>query len=291
MDTTQRKWVGLNVRYLILGLIVWWVLMAAAYFITTFRIDHVKNSLRDSGIKIIKELSNHVRVPLLERDAQSIRALLVDAVKKANLIYASVTDHQNEIIAFAGGEQLLPLTNDAAQSIEEITFWEGGIAKHHKIASFTSGITYSGTKIGEIYVVLPVTGVEKIRNQFKSAAIFSFLVFLLFIFVLRFRSIVAIPVKLITYFRHRPQTDTNPPPSRVTCPLCGTQKPFSSWIFNPSQPEGILGIKASTPGPKAGGPVHSKGIDLSELAKMEDFLWIKRRVILRCAEIIQKLTA
>lgn len=291
MDTTRRRWVRLSTRHLLLGLIVWWALMAVAYFITTLRIDHVKNSLQDSGIKIIQELSNHVRVPLLERDTQAIRAILVDASKKANVVYGSVADHQNEIVAFAGGEQFLPFKNEAARKIEEITFWEGGIANPNKIVSFASDITYSGTKIGEIYLVLPATQVGKIRNQFNNAAIFSCLIFLFFIVILRFRSIVAIPVKLTTYFQRRPQSDPIPQPSVVTCPLCGTQKPFRPEIFNHTHPEGILGIKVSTPGLKAGVAVHSKAIDLSELAKREDYLWIKRQVILRCAEIIQKLTA
>jgi hypothetical protein len=137
--------------------------MTVAYFITTLRIDHLKNSLQDSGFQIIQELSNHVRVPLLERDAQAIRALLVDAAKKANVVYASVADHKNEIIAFAGGEQKLPVTKETARKIEQITFWEGSIENHSKIVSFASDITYSGTKIGEIYLALPTTKAEKIR--------------------------------------------------------------------------------------------------------------------------------
>lgn len=291
MGTTQRDGVRIRTRHLIWAIIFWWLLMIVAYFITTLRIDHLKNSLQDSGLQIIQELSNHVRIPLLERDAQAIRALLVDAGKKANVVYASVADHKNEIIAFAGGEQKLPVTKESARKFEQITFWEGNIANHSKIVSFASDIAYSGTKIGEIYLALPTTKAEKIRNQFKYLAIFSFLVFLFFIFLMRLRSIVAIPVKLQNYFRRGHQADTNPQPSLVTCPLCGTQKPFSSEVFNHSHHEGILSIKASQSDPKTGRPADSKGIDLSELAKRGDFFSIKRRVILRCAEIIQKLTA
>ena len=290
MGKTQRKWVRINTRHLIWGIIAWWVLMAVAYFITTLRIEHLEYSLQDSGFNIIQELSNHVRVPLLERDAQAIRTLLVDAAKKAHVVYASVADHQNEIIAFAGGQQILPVADDAERKIVRITFWEGGIANHNQIVSFASDVNYSGTKIGEIYLALPAAEAEKIRNQFKNIAIYSILVLLLFIFLLRFRSIVAFPVKLRTYFRPSPRVDSKPETSLVTCAMCGTQKRFYSEIFNHSHPDGIMRKKASTRGSKAGWPADSKGINLAELAKREDLLWVKRQVILRCAEIIQKLT-
>ena len=291
MGTTQRDGVRIKTRHLVLGISAWWVLMAVAYFITTFRIDQFKNNLQDSGIKIVQELSNHVRVPLLERDAQAIRTLLVDAAKKANVVYASVADHQNEIIAFLGGEQARPATDKAIRKIDQIMFWEGGTANHNKIVSFASEITYSGTKIGEIYIALPAAGAELIRNQFRNIAIYSVLILLLFIFFVRFRSIVTFPLNLKTYFQRSPQINTKPEPSLFNCPMCGAQERLYSEVFNPSQPERMIGKKASKPGSKAGWPANSKGIDLTELANREDFLWIKRQVILRCAEIIQKLTA
>jgi hypothetical protein len=265
--------------------------MAVAYFITTLRIEYVKNSLQDSGIKIIQELSNHVRVPLLERDAQAIRTLLVDATKRENVVYASVADHQNEIIAFLGGEQARPAGDKATRKIDQIMFWEGGIANHNKIVSFASEIAFSGTKIGEIYIALPAVGVELIRNQFRNLAIFSVLILLLLIFFVRFRSIITFPLNLKTYFRRSPQINTKPEPSLINCPMCGAQKRLYSEVFNPSQPERMIGKKVSKTGSKAGWPANSEGIDLTELANREDLLWVKRQVILRCAEIIQKLTA
>ena len=58
MGTIQREGVRIKTRHLVLAIIGWWVLMAVAYFITTLRIDQFKNSLQDSGIKIVQELSN-----------------------------------------------------------------------------------------------------------------------------------------------------------------------------------------------------------------------------------------
>ena len=58
MGTIQREGVRIKTRHLVLAISGWWVLMAVAYFITTLRIDQFKNSLQDSGIKIVQELSN-----------------------------------------------------------------------------------------------------------------------------------------------------------------------------------------------------------------------------------------
>lgn len=291
MGTTQRDGGRIKIRHLVWAIVAWWVLMAVAYFIMTFRIDRFQSSLQDSGIKIVQELSNHVREPLLERDAQAIRALLVDAAERVKVVYASVSDHQNEIIAFLGGEQARPAADGATRKISEIRLWEGGLANHNKILNFTSEIIYSGTKIGEIYLALPAGGAEVIRNQFTSIAIYSVLILLLFILFVRFRSIVTFPLKLKTYYQRSPQTKTNPEPSLFDCPMCGAQERLYAEVFNPSQPERMIAKKASKPGSKAIWPVNSKGPDLTELANREDLLGIRRQVILRCAEIIQKLTA
>jgi hypothetical protein len=252
MGTIQREGARIKTRHLVLVISGWWVLMTVVYFITTLRIDQFKNSLQDSGIKIVQEISNHVRVPLLERDAQAIRTLLVDAAKKANVAYASVADHQNEIIAFLGGEQSRPAADKAARKIDRIIFWEGGLASHNKILSFASEVTYSETKIGEIYIALPAAGADLIRNQFRNIAIYSVLILLLFIFFVCFRSIVTFPLNLITYFRRRPQITTKPEPSLINCPMCGAQKRLYAEVFNPSQPEKMIGKKASKLGSRAG---------------------------------------
>jgi len=237
MDTTLRDGLRIKNRHLVWVIIAWWALMVFGYFITTFRVDRFKSSLQDSGIKIVQELSNHVREPLLERDAQAIRTLLVNAAKSVNVIYASVTDHQNEIIAFLSGEQTHPPADEATRKIGQVIFWESGIANHKKIISFASEVTFSGTKIGEIYIALPTAETELIRNQFRNIAIYSVLILLLFIIYARFRGIVTFLLKLKMYFQRRPQTKIKPEPSLINCPVCGAQQRLYSEVYHPSQAE------------------------------------------------------
>ena len=244
MDTILRDEVRIKIRHLVWVVIAWWALMVFGYFITTFRVDRFKSSLQDSGIKIVQELSNHVREPLLERDAQAIRTLLVNAAKSMNVIYASVTDHQNEIIAFLSGEQTRPPEDEATRKSGQVIFWEGGIENYKKIINFASEITFSGTKIGDIYIALPTGETELIRNQFGNIAFYSALILLLFIIYARFRGIVTFLLKLKMYFHRSPQTKLKLEPSLINCPMCGTQQRLYSEVYHPSQAEKKIEKKA-----------------------------------------------
>ena len=130
-----------------------------------------------------------------------------------------------------------------------------------------------------------------IRNQFIIVAGLSFLFLLLFIVVLGLRKINVSPWLLKEFFWRRRRTARNLEKYIVTCPLCGTKNPVNSDVFNFSNPYEKSIAKISNPAKNAEPQADLKGIDLSEIAKREDLNWIKRQVILRCAEIIQKLTA
>jgi hypothetical protein len=272
-------------------LIVWLVAIGIAYAITTIRLDRIGDRTRESGIEITNEFSKRVRLPLLEADVQTVYALLLDAAKRSEVIYASVVDHRKEVLAFAGSRHLLPDMPETAGFIENVSIWEGEFEKYPRILNFASEVTYSGTKIGEILVGLSATEALRIRNQFIIVAVVSGLILLSLIVILRFRNIGYIPWRFGDFNRKKPITLPNSGKPRVTCPLCGTQKPLFKRVFNPSDLDRLLIIEASEPEPGSGKPADSRGLNLSQLAKREDFSWIKRQVIMRCTEIIRKLAA
>jgi hypothetical protein len=96
-------------------------------------------------------------------------------------------------------------------------------------------------------------------------------------------------VKLKDFKRTNLVMASIPEKPRVTCPLCGTQKPLSNRVFSRPKLDRLLIIEASKYEPGDGEPADSKGINLSQLAERKDLSWIKRRVISRCTEIIRKL--
>jgi hypothetical protein len=291
MVPAKQSGTGLSTRHSVLTLIVWLVAMVIAYAITTIRIDRLRDRIRQSGIEITTQLSEGVSLPLLAEDVQAIHTLLLDAAKRSGVIYASVIDHQERVLAFAGAENFLPDMPGAARSIDKVWMWEGRFENYAKILHVASEINYSGTKIGEILVGLSVTEASRIRNQFIIVAVVSGLILSSLIVILRFRSLGFTQWRFRDLNRVNPATPPNLEKSRVTCPLCGTQKPFFDKVFNPSNLDRLLIIEASEHESGSGKPPASKGLNLSQLAKREDLSWMRRQVILRCTEIIRKLAA
>jgi hypothetical protein len=78
--------------------------------------------------------------------------------------------------------------------------------------------------------------------------------------------------------------------SGITCPLCGTQNAPSDTLFSQSNIDKFLAIGDPKQEINAGDIADSSKNNPPKLAKTEDFSWIRRQIILRCTEIIKKLT-
>jgi len=282
----------MRLRHLIISLIVWAVVVCTAYVITSVRIDHAKSKIRDSGIETIQELSKLVSLPLLDSNAQTIHAMLLYAAKETHMVHASVLDHQNEIVAFTGAEEVMPATNPDEHSGEDVSFWEGELPDHKKIFSFASDVIYSGTTIGRIRVALSAEEPVRIRNQFLIVAVLACVIVLLLILSFRYYpGIWVTPVRLMRPFRRVHVSDLALESSVVRCPLCGAQNSFSTELFKRSNFGRLLIIRPSSNKSGAGADADLKSMRLSDLAKRDDLSWFKRQIVLRCAEIIKKLAA
>lgn len=289
MNSIQRFGNRLNTRYLILGLVIWWLAMLIAYSIFTLRVNHFKGKLRQSGVKIVNEFSSQVSLPLLEKNSLSISKLLTDAANRTDVIYASVVDHRNKVVAFTGTGHLMPDMTEAARSVDKVSMWEGGFASHARILNFVSDVTYAGTKIGEIFIGLSTPETFQIRKQFIFIAVSSCLILLFLVAVFRYQTIRTFVVKYLNFNRSNAAMNTTLNGSLINCPLCGTQQPFSSKLFNQSSLDKFLAIGDSKHELHPGDIADSKRVDSQKLQKKEDLSWIRRQIILRCTEIIKKL--
>jgi hypothetical protein len=277
-------------RHLIISLVVWAVVLCIAYIITSVRTNHARARIKDSGTETIQELSKLVSLPLLDSNAQTINAMLVYAARETPMVHASVLDHQNEIVTLTGAEDVMPASNPDEHSGNDISFWEGEVPDHKKIFGFASDVTYSGTTIGRIQIVLPAQELVTIKNQFLIVAVLACVILLLFILSFRYYpGIWATPVRLTHVYRPDTVSDPALESSVVVCPLCGARNSFSTKLFKRSNFGRLLIIRASSN--KSGSDVDAdlKGMRLSDLAKRDDLSWLKRQLVLRCAEIIKKL--
>jgi hypothetical protein len=183
----------------------------------------------------------------------------------------------------------MPDMTEAARSVDKVSMWEGGFASHARILNFVSDVTYAGTKIGEIFIGLSTPETFQTRKQFIFIATSSCLILLFLVAVFRYQTIKAFMMKYLNFNRSNAAMNTTLNGSLISCPLCGTQKPFSSKLFNQSSIDKFLAIGDSKLESNPGDIADSKRIDSQELQKKEDLSWIRRQIILRCTEIINKL--
>ena len=291
MDIIQRIGANSNNRYLIFGLIAWWLAMFIGYAIVSFRIDRIEKKIGKAGIEIAREFSVLVSLPLLEKKGQALHSLLTNAAKKNNLVYASVVDHQNRVVAFTGTGRLMPDSSEAVRSVEQVSIWEGGFTSPAKILNFAADVTYAGTKIGALTVGLSATDTAGVKSRYALIAVSSCLFLLLLFVVIRFPEIRTFVVKYRDRNRLNSVSDEILNRSRFHCPLCGTQKPFTENLLKQTNHDKIFSIGHVKGNPGVEDPAGSTKIDLHELSKFEDLSWLRRGIILRCTEIIKKIAA
>ena len=290
MNSIQRFGNHLNTRYLIFGLVAWWLAMLIVYSVISLRINHRKDKLRQSGVEITNEFSKRVSLPLLEKNSQSIHALLTDAANKTDVIYASVVDHRNKVVAFTGTGHLMPDLTEGASSIEKVSIWEGGFASHARILNFVSDITYGGTKIGEIFIGLSTPESFQTQRTFAIIAVSSSLILLFLIVLLRYQSIRTFLGKSLNVNYSNTAMDSMAGRSGIICPLCGTQNVSSDTLFSQSNLDKFLVMGNSKNSAYDGNIDGASKNNPQKHAKTEGFSWMRRQIILRCTEIIKKLT-
>ncbi len=290
MDSIRQISDRLNWRYVILGVIIWWLAMLIVYSIVSLRVNHLKDSLKDAGIELTNEFANLVSLPLLEKDSQSIHKLLTEAARRPGVFYASVVDHRNKVVAFTGTGHLMPDMTTTTRSTEKVSVQEGGFTSLAKIINFVSDITYGGTKIGEIFIGLSAPDAIQTRKIFGIIAIISGLLLIGIVVLFRYPSIKSSLTKVLPSSVSSPEIETGTTENSIVCPLCGSHKRLSAAVFKISNIDPILtsesktttaNISAAEDNPEKIEPHRENPVDLSGL---------RRRIIIRCTEIIKKLT-
>ena len=291
MNLFQQFGNRLNTRYLILGLVIWWLVMLLVYSIFTLRVNRLKSNLIESGVDLTLEFSELVSLPLLENNSQAISKLLTDAASRANVIYASVVDHRKKVVAFTGTGHLMPDMTEAARSVNKVSTWEGGFASHAKNLNFVSDITYAGTNIGKIFIGLSTPEMFQTRKQFIFIAVASCLILLMLVAVFRYATIKDFMIKYLDVKRSAIATRTTVNGTLINCPLCGTQQPLSRKLFKKSSLDKFWSSRNWKFESNPESDTRSKSPNMQELEKKEDLSWLKRKIILRCTDIINKLAA
>ncbi|MDJ0874943.1 MAG: hypothetical protein QNJ02_06715 [Desulfobacterales bacterium] len=284
----------LKAQHLVAGLVIWLLLLLAAYLIMTFQLNRRNDATRQRGIAVTEELSDQIRLPLLEKNIPGVQALLRQAHKETNAIYASVSDHGGQIIAYTGAEHFVPRTDGgaAAAPSDDVAYLEGLLKSHQKVFRFTADVFFSGTRIGEVVMALSALDTDGIRNGFQIAALVGALVFTLLFVAVRFNTRIDRVNRMETKLQVATTSDESEARGITTiiCPLCGTHKPFSRDVFRRTKFEKLVNVGSSKDTTGIDTLIDGDGIDLLALSHRKDLSGLKGQVIRRCLEIVKKLS-
>ena len=294
MAPRQQFMTRLKLRHFAAGLTIWLLVLLASYLIMTFQLNRRNDDTRQRGIAVTQELSDQIRLPLLEKDIPGVQALLRKAHKETDAIYASVSDHGGQIIAYTGAENFVP-RNDGGQAStpsDDVAYLEGLLKSHQKVFRFTADVFFSGTRIGEVVMALSALDTDRISGGFQIAALLGVLAIVLLFAAAQFVTRAERVSRMETTLQAAAAADSSEARgiTTVICPLCGAHKPFAPDVFRRTKFEKLVNSGSSKDTTGLNILADGEGIDLLALAHRKDLSGLKRQVIRRCLEIVKRLS-
>ena len=252
-----------------------WVLLAIVYGVLAIKTQQREQRLLKQGVTLVQSFTANAGLPLLEQDVKTLHHLLTEIGKQPQVLYASVVDHRNKIIAYTDAGQFFPERSKKTNKIEGIESWQDNDAM-----IFAGPINFSQVPIGEIRLALSLSSITELKK------IFGIIVFI------AVAAMVILPIGL--YFRQLIQWASELGYKRkqdgriqlMVCPLCGQDADHGAAFCR--------GLDMDRT-PVFRFPSLTAGMDgalklrLSDIGTDPDLALVKERLIRQCAEIIRKL--
>jgi hypothetical protein len=180
MVNTQKRGTGFTGNLFLLSLAVWFVVCLIVYGLIYVREFRQTRRLILTGVAISKDISSQSGLPLLEKNFDLLGDFLEKITAKPEVVFASIIDHKNKLIAYTDQEQFLTLKKQKPGTLENVNYWRISGLNNKKLMNFSSEITFSDTRVGEVFISLAAENLDRLRQLFGYFAAIS----LLFLFVL-----------------------------------------------------------------------------------------------------------
>ncbi len=290
MDLNKKDAGRIKKYRFFLSVAIWWIVILIAYPVVSFKVERIKKDITQTGVELLQKISVKISLPLLEHDTNALGKIMQDVAKKPGVLFSSIIDHKNHMIASTDNNPLTPIKRESVPGWDHVSYWEGAPDSHRRVINFSTDVSYAGTKIGEIFLTFSGDRINRIKNGFFLITISSFIILAFVLAVFHFRGPRAINDKLQT--RYRPKISFPleiSEGSTIVCLLCEGEQPFSRKLFTRFNPDTFLIVQPAQDVRNSNQLGSFKGIRLSELSNRKDLLWLKRQVVFRCTEIIKKL--
>jgi len=268
----------------------WVLIMAVAYPLLVLQVAFQTDKAKRGGIEMIQQLSKKISLPLLEKNTGQLQTMLAEAGQKPGVLLAWAVDHQNQVVAFTAREPFLPPAGTSDSGVGEVDVYQTEEFLPTAYFNLVSPITYAGTRVGRVSLLLAPDTRSDFKTQFVRVVILSGLLVLALMAALYHRQFAALASRMSDRGRHNRTAAADLATSSFACPLCGQAQPFSKEAFEPANFDGQAVVFSAGSGSPRGTPAAGRSVFLNELGGREDLAWIKRRIILRCADIIRILS-
>jgi hypothetical protein len=187
MANTQKSETRFTLKGFLLSLAVWFVVCLVIYGLIYIREHNQTQRLISTGVAISRDISSQSGLPLLEKNFDLLGEFLEEITAKPEVVFASIIDHKNKLIAYTDQEQFLTFEKQKAGVLENVNYWQTSGLNDQKVMNFSSEITFSDTRVGEVFISLSAKNLDRLRQLFFYFAMASLLLLFVLFVVVRYR--------------------------------------------------------------------------------------------------------
>ncbi|MCA1785961.1 MAG: hypothetical protein LC657_08275 [Desulfobacteraceae bacterium] len=181
MANTQESDTRFTGNRFLLSIAVWFVVCLIIYGFINMREHNHTRRLILTGVAISKDISSQSGLPLLEKNFDLLGRFLEEITAKPGVMFASIIDHKNKLIAYTDQDQFLTLKKQKSGALENVGYWRISGLNNQKVMNFSSEITFSDTRVGEVFISLAAENLDRLRRVFAYLSITTLIIiFILF---------------------------------------------------------------------------------------------------------------
>lgn len=283
MTTKKKDASRLTGKTFILCLVAWFIICSILYVFVHLWEGNRRKDLVKIGVAISKDISSQSGLPLLERKIDHLGRLIEDITQKPEVVFASIIDHKNKLIAYTDQDQFFTFSRKKSDELEGVHYWRISNLNHQKVMNFSSEITFSGTRVGEVLISLAAENMGVLRRSFSFFSVLTLTALVLFFGIVRYRDFLVWWNTKYKQFNApgepllgQQETDD------FFCPLCSSPGFFSRGSCHMADLESFLLIKSYSQ--------TNKDVLLRDLARVKELSWLKKRIVAQCGKIITTIS-
>ena len=286
----MKLWLKDKKNFIIFCCLIWFFCAGVSFIVVSILNSKVKNKILKSGISIVKNYSDRASLPLLEQDIKQLSILLDEIALSPDVVNSAIVDHRNNIIAYANAEMASHVYKKGTHVKGSVSYWEEGLSNVKQVINFSSNVMYADTKIGEIHLSFNTDKILKNKKWFSSLFVYSSVIMLVLIISFYRKELFYIIEGLKTDCLNAASLRADlSDPADITCPMCGSGLQFSRDAFGEISTNRFLlecSMRSEQENTLSG---TSESANLSKIDKRKDLKLLKRKVTVRCLDILKRL--